>query len=182
VRASFAVDQPGSWLLQLLATVQSGPRPVAEAMIHVDQKPPAVFQATAAPGEEAAIGVADAQTALGQMIDAVRRSERLSRLRRDSRLAAIAQAHAEAMREARRIGHDVGDGGPQSRIEATELPIRAAGENVAHAADVRRAHRALWASPSHRGNLLHPRFDSVGIGVATDSDGSVWVCQVFGDF
>jgi uncharacterized protein YkwD len=42
------------------------------------------------------------------------------------------------------------------------------------------AQRALWASPSHRENLLFPSFDLVGIGVAPDPDGTLWVCQVFG--
>jgi len=41
------------------------------------------------------------------------------------------------------------------------------------------AERALWASPSHRENLLLPRFDRVGIGVARDPDGTLWVCQTF---
>ena len=41
------------------------------------------------------------------------------------------------------------------------------------------AHRALWASPSHRDNMLQPRFDRVGVGVCTDPDGSVWVTEAF---
>jgi uncharacterized protein YkwD len=67
-------------------------------------------------------------------------------------------------------------------VQAAELSILATGENVAHAIDVTRAHRALWASPSHRENLLQPRFDRVGIGIALDADGSIWVCEVFADF
>jgi uncharacterized protein YkwD len=58
----------------------------------------------------------------------------------------------------------------------------ATGENVAHNLDVTHAHRAQWASPSHRENLLQPRFDRIGIGVALDPDGSIWVCEVFADF
>jgi uncharacterized protein YkwD len=50
---------------------------------------------------------------------------------------------------------------------------------VAHAADARHAHRTLWASPSHRSNLLESRFDAVGVGSATGSDQTVWVCEVF---
>ncbi|HEY3493779.1 MAG TPA: CAP domain-containing protein, partial [Polyangiaceae bacterium] len=53
------------------------------------------------------------------------------------------------------------------------------GENVAHARNALLAHRALWASPSHRANLLEPNYDSVGIGVAEDADGSVWVSELF---
>ncbi|HMJ13417.1 MAG TPA: CAP domain-containing protein, partial [Polyangiaceae bacterium] len=108
-------------------------------------------------------------------------SERLGKLRRDERLDQVAQAHAEAMLKARRIGHDVGNGDPRARVEAAGLALNAAGENVVHAANLRRAHRALWSSPSHRGNLLQKRFDALGIGITNDPDGSVWVCEVFGD-
>jgi hypothetical protein len=46
-----------------------------------------------------------------------------------------------------------------------------------------RAHRALWASPSHRSNLLDARFTAIGVGVARDEqDGSSWICETFADF
>jgi uncharacterized protein YkwD len=54
-----------------------------------------------------------------------------------------------------------------------------AGENVAHATDPVRAHRALWASPSHRTNLLHRGFSRWGLGVMRDEDGSLWICEIF---
>ncbi len=85
---------------------------------------------------------------------------------RDGALDEIAARHADAMRKLKRIAHDAGDGDPQSRVQASGLNVLAAGENVAHALDITRAHRALWASPSHRENLLQARFDRIGIGLA----------------
>jgi uncharacterized protein YkwD len=181
VVATFAADSAGSWLIQVLATAASGPRPVAEAIVNVDTDPPVRFQGTPAPGEAAGAGTTDDRDALGRMIDAARATERLAPLRRDARLDAVAQAHADAMLAARRVGHDVGDGDPASRVEAAGVVARVAGENVAHAATLPRAHRSLWSSPSHRGNLLFDGFDAVGIGLARDQDGSVWVCEVFAD-
>ena len=102
-----------------------------------------------------------------------------SSLRRDARLDQVAIAHARAMQQARRLGHDVGDGNPASRLEAADLVARVSGENVAYAGSVARAHRTLWESPSHRANLLHERFDAVGIGLVKEADGRVWVCQSF---
>ena len=84
------------------------------------------------------------------------------------------------MMRVRQVGHDVGDGDPKDRLERTGIFLPLVGENVAHAANVVLAHRALWSSPSHRDNLLQPRFDRVGIGVSSDPDGSVWVTQLFG--
>ena len=182
VRASFSADRPGSWLVQVLADVGSGPRPVAEAMVHVDTEPPTAFRAAPVPGETAAQATDADAAALERMVNAARRSEGLLRLRRDPRLDAVAQAHAESMRKARLVGHDVGSGSLPERIEAANLIVKMAGENLARAMDIRRAHRALWASPSHRANLLEAKFRSIGIGVVPDEDGTLWVCEVFATF
>ncbi len=182
-RARFRADRPGPFLVQLLASVSGGPRPVLEANVYADVAPPAAFFGDAAPGEPTTplLPGADQGAALLQMVNQARATERSPPLTRDPALDTIAQAHAEAMRRLKRIAHDAGDGDPRSRVEAANLDILAAGENVAHASDVARAHRALWASPSHRENLLEPRFDKIGIGTALDSDGSIWVCEVFAD-
>ena len=182
VRANFAVDHAGPWLVQVLAEVEGGPRPVAEALVQVDVDPPTTFRSTPAPGEDQAEADGDPSASLVRMVNGARASERLSSLRRDRRLDAIAEAHARAMGEAHRIGHDVGDGSPEARIEAAGLSVLAAGENVVRARDVRRAHRALWASPAHRAALLHPDFDSVGVGVVQDESGDVWACELLADF
>jgi uncharacterized protein YkwD len=183
-RARFHADRPGAFLIQLLANVAGGPRPVLEATVYADAQPPMSYFGDRAPGEPASpLGAgADKAQALLEMVNQARATEQSAALVRDTVLDGIAARHAEAMRKLKRIAHDAGDGDPQSRVQASELNVLAAGENVAHALDVIRAHRVLWASPSHRENLLQPRFDRIGIGVATDPDGSIWVCEVFADF
>ncbi len=183
-RARFNADRPGAFLVQLLANVAGGPRPVLEATVYADVKPPTSFFGDAAPGEPThpPSGLVDAETTLLTMVNLARSTEQSPPLVRERELDAVAQRHAEAMLKAKRIAHDAGDGLPPARIEAAGLSVLAAGENVAHALDLTRAHRALWASPSHRENLLQPRFDRIGIGIARDPDGSLWVCEVFADF
>jgi uncharacterized protein YkwD len=183
-RARFRADRPGAFLIQLLASVEGGPRPVLEASVYADSEPPTSFFGDAAPGEprQPLAANADKLGALFEMVNQARQAEQSPSLERDATLDEIAERHAQAMRKQRRIAHDAGDGDPRSRVEAANLSILATGENVAHALDVTRAHRALWASPSHRENLLQPRFDRIGIGVALDPDGSIWVCEVFADF
>jgi uncharacterized protein YkwD len=181
VTARFSADRAGSWLIQVLATVEGGPRPVAEAVVHVDGTPPTRFASAPVPGEFAAVDVEPAQSLLA-MINAARRTEGLPDLRRDDALSRLASEHAAAMRDTGQLAHDTGRGTPAERAERAGIVAMALAENVAHAMDAKGAHRTLWASPSHRTNFLDPRFDSVGIGTATDDDGTLWVAEVFARF
>jgi uncharacterized protein YkwD len=178
VTGRFSADREGAWLVQVLATIEGGPRPVAEALVHVDTTPPTRFASVPVPGEAAATD-GDPQASLLAMINAARSAEGLGPLREDDALTRLASAHATAMRDAQRLAHDTGQGTLVDRSERAGIVALALGENVAHAMDVRGAHRTLWASPSHRGNLLDARFDTVGIGAAIGDDGTLWVCEVF---
>jgi len=179
IRSTFSVDQPGPWLVQVLATVDTGPRPVLEAMIFAGEKPPEEFARAKVPGEEAAAGAKDDADAMLRMINAARVAEGQKPLTRDASLDKVARAHAEAMMKARVVGHNVGNGDPPARLEAAGIKARISGENVASASSLENAHRALWASPSHRGNLLLERFGHVGVAVARGPDGTVWVTETF---
>jgi uncharacterized protein YkwD len=178
ITARFSADRAGPWLVQVLATVEGGPRPVAEAVVHVGDAPPTRFAAAPVPGEAAAVD-GDPALSLVAMINAARRAESLPELRRDDTLVRLASEHAKAMHDAQKLAHDTGQGTPVERAERAGVAATALGENVAHAMDAKAAHRTLWASPSHRGNFLDSRFDSVGVGAVTDDDGTVWVSEVF---
>lgn len=181
IHAVCAVDRSGPWLFQVMADVGGGPRPVLEARVFVDDEPPASFVMPAVPGENAAREGMDAPEAIERMLNAARREERLPPLRRDPRLDAIAQEQATEMKTSGRIAHDLGSGDPRDRVLRAGLNVQRAGENLASAATVQGAHRALWSSPSHRDNLLQSTYDSVGIGVVEDGQG-VWVCELFAYF
>jgi len=190
VRSVFALDQPGMWRIQLLLGTETGPRPVAEAWAFVDEVPnlsaaraPAPGESLSAPtgraaGRNLAVTEAERRDLLFEMLNAARRSEQRMPVRRDPRLDQLAQAHAEAMRSAEQTAHDVGQGLPSERLHRAGIDAAFVAENVAHAASLGRAHRALWDSPAHRGTLLEPGFSAVGLGVASD-DAGVWVCELF---
>jgi uncharacterized protein YkwD len=180
-RARVRLDRAGAWLIQVLPTLANGPRPALEAMVFADQEPPKAFEALSVPGEHAGNGAVSPRAML-LMLNAARASEGLPPLAYDEQLEVAATIHAKAMFDTQRVAHDVGMGTPVDRIAALELTPVIAGENVAHASTLERSHRALWASPSHRANMLHPKFTHVGIGYAEDPDGSLWVCQVFAAF
>lgn len=177
IRAQVALDQPGTFIVQVVADVAAGPRPVLEAELFADALPWTEMPDLAAPGETAAPPGASDHDAILAMIQSLRRAEALPLFTPDARLDALALAHAERMQRARSVAHDVGDGDPAARFEAANLRVHESGENVAHAGSVLLAHRALYASPSHRTNLLATGFTRVGVGVARDPDGSVWLTE-----
>lgn len=182
VVARFAADAEGAWLVQVLAEVEHGPRPVLEALVIAGSGSRREGAQREAPGESLVAPGGDREAQLLQMLDAARTSEGLRPFQREKRLDQLARAQALVLRTARRVAHDLGTGDPEARASAAGLELKAVGENVAHGATVAAAHRALWSSPSHRSNILSAYFDSIGIGIASDEDGSVWVCELFGRF
>ncbi|MBK6515155.1 MAG: CAP domain-containing protein [Polyangiaceae bacterium] len=181
VRATFSVDQPGEWVVQVLASASTEPRPVIEAHILAGTAAPLRFAETAAPGEEAAAGAADDKAALLAMINAARVSEGLKPLSTDGALDKVALIHSVRMRDLRTVGHELGDGALSDRLTDAGVVFHSRGENLAAAATVARAHRALWLSPSHRANLLDARFKRLGLGLTKSEDGRVWVTELFVD-
>jgi uncharacterized protein YkwD len=182
VSARVALDQPGPWLIQVVSVHDSGPRPALEAMVFVDSEPCARFAQHPAPGEAAAQGAVDEATALLRMTNAARDSSGLGELVRDAQLDQLAVEQARAMQASQQLAHDLGTGGPSERVARAGLQPLSVGENLATANTLINAHRALWSSPSHRGAMLEPRFTSVGIGVVTAEDRSIWVCELFANF
>ena len=147
---------------------------------HAGVAPPAQFTAQATPGEDAAKGAADDADAVTRMVNAARASEGLGPLRRSAELDRAARAHAQSMQRRRLVAHDVGDGDAVARAQALGIPTgHTFGENVASAQSLERAHRVLWASPSHRANLLYPGYTELGIGGVKDADGTVWMTETF---
>lgn len=179
IQSTFSVDQPGAWTVQVLATVSTGPRPVLEAMVFAGTAPPTRFVQTPAPGEQAAQGAKDSADAVFRMLNAARAEEGFQALTRDEQLDALAKAHTENMIQAKMIGHDVGQGDLRARISAAGLKVRLAGENLASAKTTEQAHRVLWASPSHRDNMLYRDFKRAGVAALAGPDGHIWVAQVF---
>ena len=178
LRARFAPDRSGELTVQVVADVATGPRPVIEATIFADVEPIVRSDDAqpAAPGEDVAAGSPDDER-LAAMVTAARASVGLPPLSRDPRLDAVARAHARRMAAAGELAHDAGDGDPFERMRAAGLDPAEAGENVAHAATLAGAHRSLWASPSHRANLLRQAFDHVGVAVVRDDRGDAWVVE-----
>jgi uncharacterized protein YkwD len=181
LRARFALDRPGEFKVQVLVTTAIGPRPVVEATVFADAIPPSHAGEEKASGEPPADATHDdgESSALARMLASARAESGEPPLTRDARLDAVAQEHARSMAAAQTIAHDAGDGDPEARMQAAGLSYDTLGENVAHAATAALAHRSLWASPSHRANILRREFSRVGVATVRDIRGDLWVVETF---
>jgi uncharacterized protein YkwD len=174
--ARFMADREGLWLLQVIATTQTGPRPVLEAQVRVGDRKVVLDQP--APGEEQGRGRSD-DNAIFAKLNAARESEGVRPLTRDPALDEVAHEHVRAMMAAGVVAHDVGDGTPPERAAREGISSSEVGENVSRASSATLVHRALWGSLSHRANTLHPRYERVGVAALRDARGVLWVAQVF---
>jgi uncharacterized protein YkwD len=193
LRARFAPERPGEFTVQVVADIATGRRPVLEATVlaGVDAPTPS---ARIAPGEDLAgparssdseradpkpVATAHDDDQLAEMVASARGSLGLARLTRHPSLDALARDHAQRMARTHELAHQLDDGDPLERLHAAGIDTRYVGENLAHASTVRLAHRALWASPSHRANLVSREFERIGVGVVRDDHGEAWAVEIF---
>jgi uncharacterized protein YkwD len=126
-----------------------------------------------APPPSAPIDSAGA-AALTSMTNSVRAAAGLAPLARDGSLDSQAVAWAQELARSGQLRHS---SIPRSIIGN---PWTTVGENVGVGPSVQIVHDALVASSGHYANITGAAYTRVGIGVAVDASGQVWVCEVFG--
>ena len=172
--ARFAAKSSGMHSVQVVLNAGDGPKPILEAV---------VFAGVAASDQRYLQGdqivVSNEATPEGRLLAYLIQAREGRALERRPALDAVAAAHSERMRAAHKLAHTVDDGTASDRVFGAHIAAKIIGENVALAKTVEEAHQALMASPSHRGNILNKDFRGVGLSVLTDSDGNVWVTEVF---
>ncbi len=105
----------------------------------------------------------------------------------DPTLIATARLHSAEMRDRNYFSHDSPTAGSKTPLErylkqcASRPGYACVGENLFYCSvvDVQRGHNALMNSPSHRENVLFPRFEKIGVGIVKDNRGQFWVTQMF---
>ncbi|WP_347489625.1 CAP domain-containing protein [Desulfoscipio sp. XC116] len=117
-----------------------------------------------------------------QMLDLVNRERTrrgLSPLQFDSALLQQARLKAEDMAENNYFSHTSPTyGSPFDMLRAAGIKYNYAGENLAMAPSVQRAHDGLMNSSGHRANILNTSFDRVGIAVQSKGNQKYFV-QLF---
>lgn len=70
-------------------------------------------------------------------------------------------------------------GSPFDMMKSAGIRYTTAGENIAGASSVARAHEGLMNSPGHRKNILNPAFTRVGIGIVRGGAYGMMFTQMF---
>lgn len=115
-----------------------------------------------------------------ELMNADRRANGLSNLTVSSAVTAVARSHAQDMVDRSFFSHTNPDGKTfTDRLKAAGISYSAAGENIAMNQSVEAAETSLMNSSGHRANILNSNYTTVGIGVAYDSKGNIYVVQDF---
>jgi uncharacterized protein YkwD len=121
------------------------------------------------------------------LVNQEREKRGLGRLEIDPLLIAVARQHSAEMRDRNYFNHQsptVSLKTPMDRyLKAlyTRPGYLCVGENLFYCSiiDVQRGHTAFMTSPTHRDNVLFPRYEKIGVGIVKNGKGEFWVTQMF---
>ncbi|MEO6908509.1 MAG: CAP domain-containing protein [Abditibacteriaceae bacterium] len=132
------------------------------------------------------------ETQLAQLVNEERDSRHLPLLTYDSRLADVARAHSAEMRDEKYFSHEsptpqlqwplnrYQDGMQQTpRLVAENIYRHWSSQRGLPAGSAEQAHQGLMNSPGHKANILLPSVTYLGIGVQANSNGDIWVTEMF---
>lgn len=116
----------------------------------------------------------------GNLLNSDRANYGLPALTIDPELSRIARIKSQDMRDNHYFAHTSPTYGDiRSMLTKLGYSYNAAGENIAHHATVEKAQAAFLSSPGHRRNIMNKSYTKVGIGIALDEKGYVYLTQIF---
>lgn len=116
------------------------------------------------------------------LLNEEREKNGLPRLRWSSLLTQLARQHSQDMIAQKKLTHFSLKGESYvDRLVRENFFFIQAGENVARSETFSSfwIHQSMMESQEHRENILHPKFDEVGLGVAEDGNGIYFITQDF---
>lgn len=126
------------------------------------------------------ISVAEAEKQAVNLLNADRRANGLPDLQVDSRVTTVARNHAQDMVNRNYFSHYSPEGqSPFDRLKQAGISYSAAGENIGMNQSIQNAEIAFMNSSGHRANILNSAFTKIGIGVAYDKSGNIYIVQNF---
>ena len=116
------------------------------------------------------------------LLNKERKKRGLQPLTADEPMRKVARAHAQDMLRRGYFSHVTPDGkDPFYRIKKAGIKYKHAGENLAYASTLAKAHNGLMHSKLHKEAILNPQFKRVGIGIADGGKNGLMIAQEFRD-
>lgn len=133
------------------------------------------------PGDDYTTQLLSAQEEMmANLLNQDRQRNGLSALPVDAELSRIARIKSVDMRDGGYFAHASPTYGDiRAMLRQFGYAFTAAGENIAHHANVDKAQAAFMSSPGHRAAILSSAWTKVGIGIVTDANGFIYATQVF---
>ena len=116
---------------------------------------------------------------MANLLNQDRKNNGRATLTLDAELSRIARIKSADMRDNRYFAHESPTyGDVRAMLRRFGYPFSAAGENIAHHANVDKAQAAFMTSAGHRQNILGT-WTKVGIGIVEDAQGYIYATQIF---
>ena len=141
---------------------------------------PDVPRSSPSTGDYTTISSAAQEQKLLNLLNQDRTRNGLPALLEDSELSALARTKSQDMLENGYFSHESPTlGNAAAMLENSGYDYNGVGENIAHHASVEKADAAFLSSPAHRNVMMGRQWEKVGIGVAEDENGFVYVTELF---
>ena len=116
---------------------------------------------------------------MANLLNQDRKNNGRATLTLDAELSRIARIKSADMRDQSYFAHESPTyGDVRAMLRRFGYPFSAAGENIAHHANVDKAQAAFMTSAGHRQNILGT-WTKVGIGIVEDAQGYIYATQIF---
>lgn len=104
----------------------------------------------------------------------------LPNLQLDPQLCALARTKSRDMVANKYFAHESPTlGNVRTMLKNAGYSFAGAGENIARHATVLKSHASFLSSAGHRRNIMSANWTKIGVGVALDANGFVYLTQIF---
>jgi len=164
---------PRYWYFQPSKPAPTQPAPTKPAQPAPTQ--PAPTQPAPQPA-----GLTAEEQQMVNLVNQERAKAGLKPLAADMRLVKLARMKSQDMIDKKYFAHQSPTyGSPFDMMKKEGISYRTAGENLAGANSVTRAHELLMQSSGHRQNILNPAFTHIGIGIVKGGPYGMMFTQMF---
>ena len=140
---------------------------------------PSATQAPSTGDDYTTQSVSAQEQKMANLLNQDRKINGLGALTLDAELCRIARIKSADMRDNRYFAHESPTYGRDGEmLRHFGYRFSAAGENIAHHANVDKAQAAFMSSQGHRQNILGG-WTKMGIGIVTDANGYIYATQIF---